>query len=102
MVRGLITLLPVFKFGVRKVAWMVVAEECKVSGAVVGVVMMNSVEISSERVKVELVFGDFEGNNKGEKEPLVRNVLPDPRMEWESELVVNEYRLLGNGEAVRL
>ena len=102
MVRGLITLLPVFKFGVRKVAWRAVAEECKVSGAVVGVVMMNSVEMSSERVKVELVFGDFEGNNKGEKEPLVRNVLPGPRMEWESELVVNEYRLLGNGEAVRL
>ena len=102
MVRGLIKLLPVFKFGVRKVAWMVVPEGCKVSGAVVGVVMMNGVEMSSERVKVELVFGDFEVNNKGEKELLVRNVLPDPRMEWESELVVNEYRLLGDGEAVRL
>ena len=81
---------------------MVMAEECKVSGAVVCVVLMNSVEMSSERVKVELVFDDFEGYNKGEREPLVRHVLPDPRMEWESELVVNEYRLLGNGEAVRL
>ena len=102
MVRGLITLLPVFKFGVRKVAWMVVPEGCKVSGAVVGVVMMNGVEMSSERVKVELVFGKFEGNNNGEKEPLVRSVLADPRVEWEFELVVSEYRLLGNGEAVRL
>ena len=102
MVGGLIRLLPVFKFGVRKVAWMVVPEECKVSGAVVGVVMMNSVEMSSERVKVELVFGNFEGDNKGENEPLVRNVLPYPRLEWEFELVVNEYRLLGNGGAVHL
>ena len=84
-----------FKFGVRKVAWMVVPEECKVSGAVVDVVMMNSVEMSSERVKVELVFGNFE-------EPLVRNVLPYPKVEWEFELVVNEYRLLGNGGAVHL
>ena len=81
---------------------MVMAEECKESGAVVCVVLMNGVEMSSERVKVELVFDDFEGNNRGEKEPHVRNVLPDPRVEWESELVVNGYRLLGNGEAVRL
>ena len=102
MVRGLIKLLPVFKFGVRKVAWMVVPEECKVSGAAVDVVMMNSVEMSSERVKVELVFGNFEGDDEGEKEPLVRNVLAYPRVEWEFELVVSEYRLLGNGEAVRL
>ena len=102
MVRGLIRLLPVFKFGVRKVAWMVEPEECKVSGAVVDVVMMSSVEMSSERVKVELVFGNFEGDDKGEKEPFVRNVLPYPRVKWEFELVVSEYRLLGNGGAVHL
>ena len=70
--------MPVFNFGVRKVAWMVMAEECEVSGAVVCVVLMNSVEMSSE------------------------NVLPDPRVEWDSELVVNGSRLLGNGEAVRV
>ena len=62
MVRGLIALLPVFKFGVRKVAWMVMAEECEVSGTVVCVVLMNSVEMSSDMVKVELVFDDFGGN----------------------------------------
>ena len=81
---------------------MVVVEECKVSGAVVCVALMNGVEMFSERVKVELIFDDFGGSDRGEKEPLVRNVLPDPRVEWESELVVNEHRLLGNGEAVRL
>ena len=43
---------------------MVMAEECKVSGAVVCVVLMNGVEMSFERVKVELVFGNFEGDDK--------------------------------------
>ena len=45
MVRGLIALLPVFKFGVRKVAWMVMAEDCEVSGAVVCVVLMKNVVV---------------------------------------------------------
>ena len=45
MVRGLIALLPVFELGVRKVPWMVMAEECEVSGAVVCVVLMKNVVV---------------------------------------------------------
>ena len=46
------------------------------------------------------VIGDVEDENRGRKEPLVRNVFPEPQVGWGCKLDISRNRSLGNGDVV--